>query len=58
MRDAGYYWVKTSMFNDWCAAWYSNTNNLWSYCGEIVDDTFFKEINETRILNPDERMVK
>jgi len=54
MREEGYYWVKTCMFNDWCAAWYSNSNNLWNYCGEVVDDTYFMEINETRIKNPDE----
>jgi len=54
MREEGYYWVKTCMFNDWCATWYSNSNNLWNYCGEVVDDTYFMEINETRIKNPDE----
>lgn len=51
-RETGYYWVKYS--GEWCAAYYDGA--YWSLQKWLIDfkDSDFTEINETRILNPDE----
>lgn len=57
-RDNGYYWVK--IIDDWCIAHYS-TNGIdeaWWLAGffKSLPTNYFKEINETRILSPDEQL--
>ena len=54
-RETGYYWVKAYPNTGWeTAKW---TGNYWYLTGtgkQKLDASFFK-INETRILNPDEK---
>lgn len=53
-RQSGYYWVKEDGL--WVVAWYSSTLQAWQVAGSrsYWEDTAFDEINETRILAPDE----
>lgn len=58
-REIGYYWVKDEE-NVWVVSeyeWNYNQTEMYWYFGESEDgvkDEFLLEINETRILNPDE----
>jgi hypothetical protein len=56
-RENGYYWVK---FEYWVIAYYDNNRINEFGCGwdDYLDDGDFVEINETRILNPDELKEK
>ena len=55
MRETGYYWVKRD--GEWLTQFFKD--DLWYdsiYCYEsALCDNYFDEINETRILNPDEK---
>ncbi len=54
-RETGYYWVKRD--GEWLTQFFKD--DLWYdsiYCYEsALCDNYFDEINETRILNPDEK---
>lgn len=59
-RQPGYYWVKWFHTNEWIVAEYDPrfSSRPWFIPGvgeEDYDDSHFSEINETRILNPDEK---
>ena len=55
MRETGYYWVKTGYGEDvWEVALYDDVLDSWKITGD-EQDWFPEEINETRILNPDEQ---
>lgn len=53
-RQPGYYWVKCRA-GYWTIGEWTN-NDYWYYCGEegCTDDEDMLQINETRILSPDE----
>ena len=64
-RETGYYWVIPWNGKTWQARFFQNTlsingeNGRWLNGNEVNssmnEDRMFKEINETRILNPDEK---
>jgi hypothetical protein len=58
MRQTGYYWVKQEHYG-WClAAYFSDTQtwDLWNaWMSKDYKDEHLAEINEERILNPDEK---
>lgn len=53
-RQSGYYWVKQGRL--WEPAWYCGTAKSWVVVGSnsMFSGCIFDEINETRILAPDE----
>lgn len=52
-RQPGYYWVKIN--SKWCAEWYDGERwEVTEVMGYTVTDNAFTEINENRILPPDE----
>ncbi len=57
-RKSGFYWVKTEMLNngDWIAASWDENILWWDVPGydDAFYDNYFKEINENRIMSPDE----
>jgi hypothetical protein len=57
-RETGYYWVKVTHGNIWQVANYIN-DGKWRLIGNRLYDShteeIFLEINEVRILNPDEQ---
>lgn len=57
-RQSGYYWIKELKTSSWVVARYhGSTINRWSYSGNPLRpwrDSEFYQINETRILAPDE----
>lgn len=63
MRKSGYYWVKMPAYTwdeshapEWEVCYFSD--GKWystSYGSVDFDDEHFTKINETRILNPDEK---
>ena len=52
MRENGYYWVKFCP-ERWEAVDY--TDGIWYYEDEEYSDNDLHQINETRIVNPDEK---
>lgn len=58
-RETGYYWVKKHPTCKWETSFWNDRNNLWltlsaSFKPIAINDEGWSEINETRILNPDE----
>lgn len=57
-RENGYYWVRYQAVTDWeVSEWLGEKHNSWVFSwsdNDYVDSDFY-EINETRILDPDER---
>lgn len=51
-RKEGYYWVK-HIYNGWFIAWYDK-NGDWEVNREYLLEDLLEEINENRILSPDE----
>jgi len=61
-RQAGYYWVKIKSDSpvNWSAC-HCLGGDQWVYGGNLIkipESLFFSEINETRILSPDEKPPK
>ena len=62
-RETGWYWVKRNSPHSWLnALWqpvlwapFANGKSYWVVHDMPVDDANWDQINETRILNPDER---
>lgn len=57
-RESGYYWVKID--GKWEIGLYDRKLQRWYFVYTMIDyiDRYFDEINETRILNPDEQANK
>lgn len=54
-RKSGYYWVKKKG-SAWGLAYWASSASVWLEDGidDVFDDSVFDQINETRILAPDE----
>ena len=54
MRETGFYWIKTGYApnNSWEIGFYTKESDYWNIVGDS-QRWFPEEINETRILNPD-----
>lgn len=52
-REYGYYWVKTNYPHGWIIAKWRGERAGW-WAGDLIYNEI-TEINETRILNPDEK---
>ena len=57
-RKSGFYWVKERGDSGWSVAYYSDngSHNGWIIPGvcKAISDSYFDEINENRIMSPDE----
>jgi len=53
-RKSGFYWVKYINTNDWVVRWYSQNSEKWCVPNTFVSDSELGEINENRIMSPDE----
>jgi hypothetical protein len=53
-REPGYYWVKFD--DEWMVSWYNHKSNEWSmhYTSLPFKEEEFQEINELRLIAPDE----
>lgn len=52
MREPGYYWVKWNELGRWDAVFWNGDH--WENTDGMFNNELLSEINETRILNPDE----
>jgi len=53
-RKSGYYWVKYINSGDWVVCLYYQSTGKWYVPNTFISDEYLGEINETRIMNPDE----
>jgi len=53
-RKSGYYWVKYINRSDWVVCLYYQSSGKWYVPNAFISDEDLGEINETRIMNPDE----
>ena len=53
-RKSGFYWVKYTNSNVWSVCYYSSVSEQWHVIGPFVYDDCMTEINENRIMSPDE----
>lgn len=53
-RKSGFYWVKYTNSNVWRVCHYSSASEQWHVIGSFVYDDGLGEINENRIMSPDE----
>lgn len=53
-RKSGYYWVKYINRSDWVVCLYYQNSGKWYVPNAFISDEDLGEINETRIMNPDE----
>lgn len=53
-RKSGYYWVKYINRSDWVVYLYYQNSGMWYVPNAFIGDEDLGEINETRIMNPDE----
>lgn len=53
-RKSGYYWVKYINRSDWVVCLYYQNSGMWYAPSAFISDEDLGEINETRIMNPDE----
>ena len=53
-RESGYYWVKCINSKEWIISLYSQRSEKWHVPNTFINDGDLGEINETRIMNPDE----
>lgn len=54
MRNTGWYWVKLEKEGEWVLASWDGFSEVWWVGMDCYDSRAFAEINEQRILNPDE----
>lgn len=56
VRENGHYWVKRT--GEWITAKFMSNYSLWEIMGayDEYEDGDFDEIDETRILTPDEQL--
>lgn len=54
-RQSGWYWVKVKYPKEWIVRFYSKHDKRWYNYDDDVTDKYWSEINETRILSPDEK---
>ncbi len=52
-REEGYYWVKEGI-DDWQVAWWGSKVWWLPLVEKPLDDKYFTEIDERRIINPNE----
>ena len=55
-RITGWYWVK--LCGKWFVSFWSTEDSCWMDYNDYYDDSKWDEINENRILNPDETDAK
>ena len=53
-RKSGFYWVKYINSNDWVICRYSQNSERWYVPNTFIGDSELSEINENRIMSPDE----
>ena len=53
-RKSGYYLVKCINRSDWVVCLYYQSSGKWYVQNAFISDEDLGEINETRIMNPDE----
>jgi len=53
-RKSGFYWVKYTNSDVWRVCHYSSASEQWHVIGSFVYDDGLGEINENRIMSPDE----
>ncbi len=53
-RKSGFYWLKYINSNVWRVFHYSSASEQWYVISSFVYDDVFGEINENRIMSPDE----